>query len=229
MDVGLEVTYFGHACFHLKWPGGLAVITDPHDAATGYPPPGKPAEIVTCSHEHHDHNAVERVPGRPGVLRGLTPGGREWAAIRETVEWVDIYTVATYHDPERGQKRGKNAVFVFESGGVRVAHLGDLGHPLTSEQVTALGRVDILLIPVGGYFTIDAQTAWEVVARLQPAVVVPMHFKTEVNADWPITNVEPFVAGRPNVLRLGKREHQVVVPAGGARSKEPQVLVFSYR
>ncbi|MCL4514623.1 MAG: MBL fold metallo-hydrolase [Firmicutes bacterium] len=228
VDTGLEITYFGHSCFLLKWPAGPAVMTDPFDASVGYPPPDKPAEIVTCSHEHHDHNAVNRVNGHPEDLHGLTSGGKEWATVRETVQGLGIYTVPTYHDADGGQKRGKNAAFVFESGNLRVAHLGDLGHALTPGQVAALGRLDILLIPVGGFFTIDARTAWDVVARLNPAVVIPMHYKTEVNADWPIADLQPFVAGWPDVVWLGKREHQVEVPQNMTQPAKPQVLIFAY-
>lgn len=156
---------------------GLKALLDPTGSGTGYKIPTQDGiDLVTASHEHSDHNAVNLASGSPQVLKGLA--GSDWAKIDQTVKGVKIHTVGTYHDDSNGSARGKNAIFVFDIGGLRVAHFGDLGHKLSPEQVTALGKVDVALIPVGGYYTIDAKTAAEVIVQVNPRVVVPMHYKT---------------------------------------------------
>ena len=130
---------------------------DPIPKGIGYElPQGCKADIVTISHEHPDHNNVGFVTGnKPRVIRGLTADKKGWTRVDEKVKDVSIRSVGVYHDDERGAERGLDTVFIFEAGGVRIAHLGDLGHVLTDEQLAAIGAVDVLLVPVGGTFTID--------------------------------------------------------------------------
>ena len=129
---------------------------DPIPKGIGYElPQGFKADVVTISHEHVDHNNVGFVTGKPRVLRGLTADKKGWTRVDEKVKDVSIRSVGVYHDDERGAARGLDTVFIFEVGGVRIAHLGDLGHVLNDEQLAAIGAVDVLLVPVGGTFTID--------------------------------------------------------------------------
>jgi len=170
----------GHSCFRIK--GSQAVIiTDPFPPDLGYSL-GKPAaNIVTVSHQHLSHSFVQGVGGEPRIVQG--PGEYE-------ISGVLIIGVATFHDDEGGQKRGKNTVYLMEVDGISVCHLGDLGHVLTSEQVEEIGDVDVLLLPVGGVSTIGAPMAAEVIRQLEPKAVVPMHYKTpEINRELePVEN-----------------------------------------
>ena len=158
----------GHSCFRIK--GNQAtVITDPFPPDSGYSL-GKPtANIVTISHQHPSHSYIQGIGGDPRKIQG--PGEYE-------ISSVLVLGVATFHDAERGKKRGKNTVYLMEVDGISVCHLGDLGHVLTSEQVEEIGDVDVLLLPVGGASTIDAAMAAEVIRQIEPKAVVPMHYKT---------------------------------------------------
>lgn len=164
----MEIIPLGHASFKLR--GRQAtVVTDPYESAmVGLKfPKHVEANIVTISHEHQDHNAASIVSGNPFVVRG--PGEYE-------VKGVSIIGTPTFHDEEKGAKRGRNTVYRIEIDGMVVVHLGDLGHVLASHQVDVLDGVDILLVPVGGFYTINAAQAAEVVSELEPVIVVPMHY-----------------------------------------------------
>jgi L-ascorbate metabolism protein UlaG (beta-lactamase superfamily) len=199
----MKLTYHGHSCFVLEADGTLILI-DPFNEQVGYPFPDVRPTAVVVSHEHNDHNHVQVAKGAPKVIRGLRSDGKEWAEIREQVGPVAVTTVRTYHDDSRGTQRGKNAVLIFETEGLRVVHAGDLGHTLSTEQVTAVGGVDALLVPVGGHFTIGPTEADTVIGQLRPRIVIPMHYKTAVNKDWPIGPLEDFLRGKARVKKLGK-------------------------
>jgi L-ascorbate metabolism protein UlaG (beta-lactamase superfamily) len=163
----MEITWLGHSCFRIKG-SEAAVLTDPYSPDYGYDL-GKPkADIITVSHQHADHNYIQAISDAR-VISG--PGEYE-------IGGVLIIGVPTYHDDARGEKKGKNTVYLIEIDEVTVCHLGDLGHVLTSEQAEELGDVDILLIPVGGNYTIDAPQAAEVVRQIDPKIVIPMHYQT---------------------------------------------------
>ncbi|MBX5464543.1 MAG: MBL fold metallo-hydrolase [Clostridia bacterium] len=174
--------WLGHASFLVELPGGPVWVTDPPDPAVGYPEPEVRADVVTVSHEHYDHNHVASIRGRPLVLRGLAPGGG-WAQVDEAVGNARFRSVGVYHDARQGAERGRNAFFVVEAddgqgGRRRYAHAGDLGHVPGPEQVAAIGPVDLLMIPVGGFFTLEPEEVLRAVERLRPRVVVPMHYAT---------------------------------------------------
>ena len=199
-----QVTFkwFGQACFLVVTINNTKIITDPVAMGDYGVPKDIKADIVTVSHEHFDHNKVETVSGNPVVIRGLTAGAKEFAKIDRTVKGVKIYTVPSYHDKEQGRKRGLNAIFVFEFDGIRVVHLGDLGHVLTQEQISKIGKVDVLMIPIGGKYTIYGEDADKVISQLKPKMVVfPMHFKTDV-ADFLPYSADNFVKGKENVKRI---------------------------
>ena len=195
-------TCIGHAKFLIELEGGMRIVTDPYDATCGYPVEPMTADTVLVSHGHHDHNAVDTISGYTQVIDA--PG--EYTLAPD----VKVTAVSACHDDQGGAQRGKNLLFLIEAEGLRAAHLGDLGHVLTAEQAKALAPVDVVMIPVGGHFTIDATTACEVAGQLRARVVLPMHYKTKVNAGWPIKGVEEFLAayGRPSeeldLLRVAK-------------------------
>jgi L-ascorbate metabolism protein UlaG (beta-lactamase superfamily) len=166
----MEISWLGHSCFRLKGKQAT-VITDPYSPDMGYSL-GKPtANVVTASHQHPGHSYTEGVSGNPKAVTG--PGEYE-------ISGVLIIGISTFHDEDRAKTRGKNTIYLIEIDEISICHLGDLGHVLTNEQVEELGNVDVLLIPVGGDSTIDATSATEIVRQLEPKVVIPMHYKTEV-------------------------------------------------
>jgi len=166
----MEIVWLGHSCFRLR-AREAAVLTDPCPKSVGYNMARPTADIVTVSHDHEGHNAVEGVAGSPRVVRG--PGEYEMAGVLLT-------GIRTYHDNERGARRGMNTAFIIEAETLRLCHLGDLGHLPTPEQVEAMGGIDILLVPVGGGNTLDAAAAAETVSLLEPKLVIPMHYATPV-------------------------------------------------
>lgn len=167
----MEISFLGHSCFRIR--GKEAVlVTDPFDPYIGFKLPKISADIITISHDHKDHNNKEAVSGtakrkKPFVISG--PGEYEVAG-------VSIFGVVTFHDASRGSKRGTNTVYVITLDGMRVAHLGDLGHRLTESQLEEVNGADILMIPVGGIYTIDAKEAIEVIGQVEPKIIIPMHY-----------------------------------------------------
>lgn len=165
----MDISPLGHASFRLR--GKLAsLVTDPYDSAmVGLKfPKNTEADIVTVSHDHPDHNKVSAVSGTPFVVRG--PGEYE-------IKGVSVIGISTFHDAEEGKVRGKNTAYRIEIDGVRFAHLGDLGHQLTSQQLEIIDGVDVLFVPVGGFYTIDAKVAAAVVSDIEPKIVIPMHYQ----------------------------------------------------
>jgi len=178
----MDISWLGHSCFRIKG-SHATVITDPYSPSLGYSL-GKPtARIVTVSHQHPGHSYVQGVGGEPRVITG--PGEYE-------ISGILIIGIATFHDAEGGGKRGRNTVYLMEVDEVSVCHLGDLGYVLTAEQAEELGNVDVLLLPGGGVSTINAPAAAEVVRRLEPKVVIPMHYKTQA-LSWELEPVGRFL------------------------------------
>ena len=197
----MKVRWLGHASFLLTSDDGTRVVVDPYGPVDGlnYDPINETAEIVTVSHGHGDHNNVLAIKGNPEVVEG--------AGVRQ-VKGIEFAGIGTSHDTSQGSERGANTIFCFTLDGLGVCHLGDLGHRLSDAHVAQIGKVDLLLIPVGGHFTIDAAAATETCDALKPRVVIPMHFRTDKCA-YPIADVEPFLQGRPNVRRAGDSEIEV--------------------
>lgn len=225
-ETPVTIRYYGQA-FFLVTSGNLRIAIDPY-GDIGYPFPRVEGDVVLVTHEHRDHNNVALVGGARRVLRGLTEGGRDWARIYERIEGTLFYVVPSFHDDQFGMARGLNGIFVIETAGLRIAHLGDLGQPFLSEgQLRAIGRVDILMIPVGGLpFTIGAREATEIAAQIRPRLIIPMHYRTAARPDWPGTDERPFLEGKPNVRRLGS--HTLTV----ARDQLPattQIVVMDWR
>jgi L-ascorbate metabolism protein UlaG (beta-lactamase superfamily) len=200
----MKITWMGHACFAITGADGTVILTDPYEpggfgGALGYGPITVRPDIVTVSHEHEDHAYVQGLQGDPVVIREGTTSKAK--GIR-----FDLHK--TFHDTSQGAERGSNTIICFTVDGVRICHLGDLGHQLDSAAATAIGNVDIVFVPVGGFFTIDADAATRVVDTLKPRVAVPMHYKTD-KCSFPISTVEPFLKGKANVERTRSTEFEV--------------------
>lgn len=168
----MEIVYLGHSSFRLSSAGKSAkvnVVTDPFDPAmVGLKFSKVEADIVTVSHSHPDHNKSDQIVGVRKVIDG--PGEYE-------IGGVSFIGVSSFHDGEKGAARGKNTIYVIEMDGLRVAHLGDLGHELTESQLAEMGDIDVLLIPVGGEYTINSEQAAAITKSIEPNIVIPMHYK----------------------------------------------------
>ncbi len=192
----MKIKWLGQSSFLITSEAGIRIITDPYAPSERltYDEIKESANIVTVSHEHGDHNNVAAVKDNPEVVRGTAK-----------VKGIEFKGIPTYHDDAGGRSRGKNTIFCFEVDGIRVCHLGDLGHPLSDKQATELGSVDILLIPVGGFYTIDAKVASQLCDRLKPKVIIPMHFKND-KCTFPIAGVDEFLQRKEGVSRLDTSE-----------------------
>lgn len=164
----MKIEYLGHSCFKLTESTGTSVVCDPYDDSVGYTFPKVSADAVTVSHGHYDHNAVSAVGGSPKVI------DKECSY---DLPGVEINAIKSFHDNENGAKRGTNLIFKFRMDGIDVCHLGDLGEDCSSGLIDELLPVNVLLIPVGGTYTIDAEMAKEYVDRIMPDVVIPMHYR----------------------------------------------------
>jgi len=214
----VKILWYGHACFRITSAEGTVILTDPYDASVPYKAPEGPAHIVTVSHEHFDHNAVDRVKGNPEVLRGVG----EWS-----VRGVHIRGIAAFHDPKGGKERGKNVIFRMVVDKVVLAHFGDLGHTLTAEQLKPLEDVQVALLPVGGFYTIGPKEAKEIVQALSSLrVVIPMHYRTEAVKDWPIRPVQEFLEAVDLTVREFKGEAEITAE-NLPRTKEVWILSYA--
>ena len=194
----MKIKWLGHSCFLLTAESGATLLTDPYDPAA-YPdtllhrpldePPGLSPDVVTVSHGHADHGNIRALAGTPEVVRTAEP---------RLASGFRLRGVKTFHDTERGALRGDNIVFLMEADDFTVCHLGDLGHELEPEQVEAIGAIDVLLIPVGGTFTIDAAGATRVWQQLSPPLTIPMHYRND-KCLFNIDGYERFTAGKPDV------------------------------
>ena len=195
----MMLRWLGHSCFELTLPGGV-IVTDPYDDTVGYPPLHVKADEVLSSHDHFDHNCFQAIDGNPAILN--TPGVREVCGAR-------ITAVPAFHDDVKGAKRGENLIHLIEVDGLRVAHLGDLGHqPDTDEQRAALSNLDVMLIPIGGTFTVTTPEAVKLIETFRPRCAIAMHFKNRY-CHFNITDESDFVrltgAKRlPNAVEITK-------------------------
>jgi L-ascorbate metabolism protein UlaG (beta-lactamase superfamily) len=194
----MKIKCLGHSAFVITSDAGVKIVTDPYETGPGltYGEITESADVVTVSHDHLDHCNVAAVRGNPGVVRRMG---------KSAARGIEFNGIASYHDDAGGTMRGGNIIFCFELDGIKVCHLGDLGHLLDDKQVKEIGSVDILLIPVGGFFTIDARAATQVCDQLKPKVIIPMHYRTEKS--FPdIAGVDEFIKGKNNVTRQDSSE-----------------------
>jgi len=216
----MKIKYYGHAAFMIMTESGVRIILDPYKAgafggALAYGKISDEADLVLTSHDHDDHNCTKDIKGK---FKHIKDAGVF------TERGVNIRGIPCYHDESAGKERGKNTIFIIEADGLILTHLGDLGHPLSKEVLESIGKVDVLFIPVGGYYTIDAETATKVMDAIKPQLTIPMHFKTE-KCQFPIAPVERFIEGKGNV-KMAKNTEMIV-------SKEtllghPEIIVLDH-
>jgi len=179
----LQIRWHGHACFEIT--NDVTLVTDPHDGKSiGIPAPNVAGDIILVSHDHYDHNSVKTVEKDSSkvVLDGR----------KRNISDIEISGIGSYHDEAQGAKRGNNIIYKFVIDGITFCHLGDLGHEIDEETVQKIGDVDILFIPVGGTFTVDANEAWKVINSIKPKIAIPMHYKIG-GLSLPIEGIDPFL------------------------------------
>jgi len=216
----MKVKWYGHSAFLITTAKGVKIIMDPYQSGAfggdlRYGRITDEADIVLSSHDHDDHNYTKDIQGHFTYIN---------KAGTYEEKGVKIRAVPTYHDGSKGSQRGKNLIFIVEADDLKLAHAGDLGHTLDAAAVQGIGAVDILLLPVGGFFTIDSAEAARIVEDLKPRVTIPMHFKTE-KCGFPIAPVEDFTRGRERVRDAGSAEVEV---SKLTLPREAEIVVLDY-
>ncbi|MBE0446949.1 MAG: MBL fold metallo-hydrolase [Actinobacteria bacterium] len=210
----IKLSWLGHAMFLIEGSDGIKILTDPYSEKTGYSIPEVNADIVTVSHHHYDHDNVGRIDGSPEVIE---------SAGRFVIGSIIIEGIPSYHDEVKGKKRGENIIFKFILDQLVIAHMGDYGQSITEEQLAMLKDIDILLIPVGGTYTIDSEQAAEIVQRIKSKIVVPMHYKTK-DCVIKVDTVEPFLRKMPVI----KQKESSVRLSASEIPDETEVWVMDY-
>lgn len=161
------ITWYGQSCFRIQ-SGELVLVTDPFSKDIGLKPPTGQADIVTVSHDHDDHNNISVIKGDPFVVDG--PG-------EYSLKGISIVGIPSTHETANGGGEGENTIYVMDIEGMKVCHLGDQGAKLTNDQIEAMGDIDVLFIPIGGTFTLNADEALDVIGQIEPRVIIPMHYQ----------------------------------------------------
>jgi len=190
----LQIRWHGHSCFEIT--NDLTLVTDPHDGKSiGIPAPSVAGDIILVSHDHYDHNSVKTVEKEGSKI--VTESRKR------NISNIEIIGIDSFHDKDKGAKRGSNIMYKFSMDGIRFCHMGDLGHELDDETVAKIGEVDILFIPVGGTFTVDDRQAWNVIKKIKPKIIIPMHYKIG-GLSLPIAGLDPFLEpAKHKVIRVG--------------------------
>lgn len=174
------ISWYGHSCFKIqtkpqRGSEEVTIFTDPFDKSIGLKPPQGSADIILISHSHSDHNNTKTIKGEPFTIEA----GGEYSVKEILIEGIN-----SYHDQEKGALRGLNTIFTIKSENITICHLGDLGHILNEDQVEKIGDVDILMIPIGGIYTLNAEEAEKVIGQIDPKIIIPMHYKIpDLNLD----------------------------------------------
>jgi L-ascorbate metabolism protein UlaG (beta-lactamase superfamily) len=224
MEPRVTIQYFGHACFLVSDSQGTRVAIDPYGEGIGYEVPALEADVCLVSHDHFDHNATDVVAGSPEVVA---------SAGEATAKGVSVLGIpAPHHEPGQDEGRGDIVMMRWTLDGISLAHLGDLGASLTQEQVDKLAGVQVLMVPVGGHFTIDAAKAVETVLSLGPRVVIPMHYKTDATSDrLPIAPVDDFLSAAPSDWLVSRLDaNSVTIPKSEVEKSDApiKVIVLNY-
>jgi len=216
----MNIEWYGHAAFKITTKKGTRIIIDPYQSgfsggALSYRTIDDEADIVITSHDHGDHNDTKSIRGKYDHIK--KQGSYE-------IKGIKLETLPTFHDTSSGKERGDNLLSVISADGIKLVHLGDLGHDLDPETLKKIGKVDVLFLPVGGFYTIDAQTATKVMNNIRPAITIPMHYKTE-KCSFPITTVAEFTRGKKNVQVLPKSDVEITAET---LPKEPEIIVLQH-
>lgn len=195
----MKIKWLGHSCFLITNQRGINILTDPFDSTLGYQMTKEKINIITISHEHYDHNNTMGIKGKPVVLKG---------AVNRDTHKIIFKGIPSYHDSAFGKYRGNNTIFVIRTDEMALCHLGDLGHLLEDTQLTELGKIDILFIPIGGYYTLNHIQANQVIEQVKPRIVLPMHYKTDA-IKWSLDPLAVFLDKKQNIKIIGSNTLEV--------------------
>lgn len=233
----VKLRWYGQSMFQIETARGFKIVIDPH-AIPNFGRALVKADFVLISHPHSDHNQVAGLESKvkeSEIYRGVVepkPGKQEWKTIDEKRGLIRFRNVGTFHDTASGAQRGKNSVWIVETDGLTFCHLGDLGHELTPEQVKAIGKVDVLMVPVGGIYTINGEQAKKVVEQIKPRLfVLPMHYGVPGYDD--LLGPDEFLDGVKGVKKMldtnelaipldAKADAPTVVLLGWTKKEEPK-------
>ena len=228
-DKKLTIRWHGQSFFEIVSSDGTTIVLDPH-AIENFGRQSVKADIVVCSHPHSDHTHVEVVEGKPKVLYGVKDekgDGRKlaWSNFDDKIKNIRLYSVGTYHDDVQGMRRGLNTVTVIEVDGFRIAHLGDLGHELSASQLKQIGEVDVLMVPIGGVYTLNGTDAKKVVEQIKPRfAIVPMHYGIKgVYED--LLTADEFLEEQENVV---KDKGELTLEVGAKPPAKPEVVLLRW-
>lgn len=216
----MDIMYIGHSCFKLKGKSGI-VVTDPFDTSVGLPLPKISADIVTVSHHHPDHDNVTSVSG---TARRELPFLVDAPGEYELFD-ISVFGFPSFHDNEKGKVRGKNMISLIHIDGVNIVHLGDVGHELSDREIEKLGDVDVLLIPVGGHFTIDEKQASKMIGAIEPSLVIPMHYKTDKHSSA-FSEIAGLDAFLKEMGKEGVEAKDKLTVTAGSLPEEMEVVVL---
>lgn len=188
----MEITWLGHSSFLLEDLKGRTLLTDPFDPTIGYETYKGNPDIITISHQHFDHNYTKNLKDNCKIINKIG---------MSIINDITIKGTPSYHDKDKGVKRGDNIIFTFKMDDYTLCHLGDLGHSLSNDYIDAIGNVDILFIPVGGNYTIGGKEASEITKKINPKIVIPMHYKTPL-VSFPLDGVETFLMHMKNAIKI---------------------------
>ncbi len=210
----LQIRWLGHSCFEIT--NDVTIVTDPHDGRSiGIPAPNITSDIILVTHNHYDHNSVKTVEKTDSKI--ITDERKR------TIGAIQISGTPAYHDAVHGERRGKIIIYKFICDDVAFCHLGDLGHELDEKTIQQIGQVDILFIPVGGTYTIDASQAWSVIDSLKPRIAIPMHYRIE-GLSIPLAGIDSFL--EKNHYKIRKVGNEIDIEKDEL-PKDPEVWVFS--
>jgi len=195
----MKITWFGHASFLLEDSKGRKLLTDPFDSTVGYSLYKGSADVITISHQHFDHNFIQNI----------NPGAKVIDKVGFFNECdITIQGIPSYHDKNKGAKRGENVIFIIEMEGYKFCHLGDLGHILEEKDIDLIGEVDVLFIPVGGNYTINGEEAAKVAKSIESKLIIPMHYKTP-QLSFDLDGVETFLTFMKNGERVNSNTLEI--------------------
>ena len=210
----LQIRWHGHACFEIT--NDITLVTDPHDGKSiGIPAPNVFGDIILVSHDHYDHNSVKSVEKENSKV--------VMDERKRTISDIEIRGIESFHDESQGAKRGNNIIYKFTMNGITFCHLGDIGHDLNDEDIEKIGDVDILFVPVGGTFTVDAEGAWKLVNKIKPKITIPMHYKIG-GLSLAIMGLDPFL--EKNTYKVLKVGNEIDIEKEDI-PQEPEIWTFT--
>lgn len=227
LTFALDITYYGHACFKIAFDNSYSIIIDPF--SSNYPIPNTQANLIISSHEHNDHYNPNFLNTKIELLVGTKNNGKEWNLFNKKIDNIKIWNIPVYHDKTNGSQRGKNSIIVIENKDLKLAHMGDLGHLLTQDELNKLQNLDIAFIPVGGFYTLDVKDVITLIKTLKPKIVIPMHYRTEYTQNWPISSLSDFLVEAEKSFKIIQINSNTIKIIKEELPKETEIWILNYK